>query len=247
MTSKVRGAAMLETAIVLSMVLVIILGAMQLAIAGYTQAVSEGAAFIGAHSASITSPPGGQTYALSVAQTGFPNVDGTVLTLSTPQPNAIQVIVDQNAGGLMLVPGANAHIRAVGGDIEPILANNANTIATSSGFAIQASMVNYCIFQNANKTNCSARTIYLAQFDNIDGNGNGKNGQFAEWNCRPGLFEAFGGSYFRTNYTQMVGGFGTGYDPGSRTFGSVPGYNSSEASLYSFDTSNKWGTQASCP
>lgn len=245
MTSKVRGAAMIETAIVLSMVLVIILGAMQLAMAGYYQATSEGAAFIGAHAASINSngQAADQTYGYSVAQKGFPGLPASKFTLTNPQTNFIQVIVDQNAGGLMLVPGANKNIRTVAGDIEPILANILpNTGSTNSGFAVQASLVNYCVFQNANRTNCSSRTIYLAQFDNIDGNGNGKNGQFAEWNCRPTYFEPYGGGYFPTVYPATAGVWKSIYDPGSTNFGN--GYQ--EANLYSFDTSNKWGTQSSC-
>lgn len=233
---------MVETAIVLSMVLVLLFGIMQIAVWGYTQATTEGAAFVAAHAASVNSSGSAATdatYGLSVANLAFPAVKAGDLNLTYPQSNVIQAIVTRTAGGLLLVPGASKTISVRGGDIEPILANSSNPGSTNGGIAVQATLNNYCFWQNKNKTTCTPRTIYIAQFDDIYGKGNGKNGQFAEWNCRPALFLPYGGTYFKI--PMPTGAISGGpYDPGA---GSAFGENS----LYSFDTStSKWGTQSSC-
>ena len=260
MSIRSRGTAMVETAIVLSMVLVILYGTMQIAIWGYSQATTEGAAFIGAHAASINSSGTqgtDQTYGLSVTNVAFPKITTSgpfsfSLTYPTAQPNAIQTIVTSDAvGGLLLVPGAHKNIEVRGGDIEPILANISNTGTTNGGFAAQATLTNYCYFKITGKTSSSqcpsgGIAIYIAQYDDIYGKGNGKNGQFAEWNCRPGLFPAWGGSgstAFPTTYptygTTTGGGPGSIYDPASGTF--------FESSLYAFDSqTNQWGKASSC-
>lgn len=257
MKSLSRGTAMVETAIVLSTVLLILFGTMQIAIWGYSQATTEGAAFIGAHAASINSSgtqSTDQTYGLSVANLAFPKVGSSqfVLTYPTAQPNAIQAIVTNDAvAGLFFVPHTKTNVEVRGGDIEPILSNNSNTGTTSGGVGVQAIMTNYCFFQTKGKTTtspCQSRSIYIAQYDDIYGKGNGKNGQFAEWNCRPGLFPTWGGNggngpAFPTTYptygTTTGGGPNSIYDPSSGTF--------FESSLYAFDTStSQWGKASSC-
>ena len=243
MIRSCRGTAMTETAIVVSMAMLVLSGTMQLAIAGYSQASTEGAAFVGAHAASVNASgtlSTDQAYGLSVAKTGFPGI-GTApstFTMSYPTTNSIQVIVTSNAGGLLLVPGAAQTISTSAGVIEPILADQVQLTTTTSGVAIQAKLVNYCASNKKGLMTCpiGGTSMYIAQFDNIDGNGNGSNGQFAEWNCRPGLFPAYGGSYFPTIIPK--GGAGSAYDPSSATFG--------EASLYAFDSSNQWGSASSC-
>lgn len=249
MTKAMRGTAMIETAIVLSMVLVILYGVMQIAIWGYSQATTEGAAFVASHAASINSSgsqAADQTYGGTVASMAFPGVTSGnwSLSLTYPQTNVIQTIVSNNAiTGLYMVPNAASTISVRGGDIEPILANKSDQIPTNSGFGVQAVLTNYCYWQNKSTSRCTARTMYLAQYDDIYGKGNGANGQFAEWNCRPGLFPTYGtnGSYFPAAYP--AGGYNSIYDPASSNFGT--GYT--EASLYSFDTqTSKWGTQSSC-
>jgi TadE-like protein len=260
MKSASRGTAMIETAIVLTMVLVILYGTMQIAIWGYSQATSEGAAFIGAHAASINSSGSqstDQTYGLSVANVAFPKIGGSgpftfLLTYPTGQTNAIQAIVTSDAvGGLLMLPNAKQNIEVRGGDIEPILASISNKGSTNGGFGAQATLMNYCFFKTTGKTTSSlcpiaGRAIYIAQYDDIYGKGNGKNGQFAEWNCRPTLFATWGGSgtlSFPTTYptygTSTGGGPNSIYDPASPTF--------FEAGLYAFDTqTNQWGIQSSC-
>ena len=241
---------MTETAIVVTMALLVITGAMQLAIAGYSQASTEGAAFVGAHAAAINSSGTlntDQAYGLSVANKGFPGIGtgSSQFTMTYPSSNTIQVIATSNAGGLLFFPGAANSISTSSGVIEPILADIASLPPTTSGVAIQAFLTNYCAStkgKGAITCPSAATTIYIAQFDNIDGNGNGTNGQFAEWNCRPALFPAFGSQYFPMTMpaapTYKVG-TGSPYDPGA---GSAFG----EASLYAFDSSNQWGKASSC-
>ena len=235
---------MTETAIVVTMALLVITGAMQLAMAGYAQVSTEGAAFVGAHAAAINSSgtlSTDQAYGLSVANKGFPGIGtGTSqFTMTYPSTNTIQVITTSNAGGLLFVPGAASQINTSGGVIEPILADISQTQSTTSGVAIQAKLLNYCYFKNKSTWTCPSggATIYIAQFDNIDGNGNGTNGQFAEWNCRPGLFPAFGSLYFPIS--MPTGGYLSAYDPGSANF-------SEAKTLYQFDSSNQWGKASSC-
>lgn len=245
---------MIETAIVLSTVLLILYGTMQIAIWGYSQATTEGAAFVGAHAASVNSSGSAstdQTYGTTVANLAFPNVTASggagpfTFALTYPKTNTIQAIVSNNSvTGLLLLPKAHQKISVSGGDIEPILANTTNVGSTFGGFGVQATLYNYCYFDKKAKLQCPTSPIYIAQFDDIYGRGNGKNGQFAEWNCRPGLFPAWGSTYFPQSYSSIstasgATGAGSQYDPGSGTFG--------EASLYFFDSqSAKWGSQSSC-
>ena len=233
---------MTETAIVVTMALLVITGAMQLAVAGYSQATTEGAAFVGAHAAAINSSgslSSDKSYGLSVANKGFPGIPAAQFSMTYPTTNTIQVIVQSSAGGLLFVPGAAGKMQTAGGVIEPILANISDLQSTTSGVGIQATLWNYCASNKGKGAiTCPAAgtPIYIAQFDNIDGNGNGTNGQFAEWNCRPAMFPPFGIGYFTT--TIPKGGVGTLYDPGSGTF--------FEAGLYKFDSSTQWGKAASC-
>ncbi len=254
MKAPSRGTAMIETAIVLSMVLLLLYGTMQIAIWGYSQATTEGAAFVGAHAASVNSSGSAstdQTYGISVANLAFPNLSASGggspfnFTLTYPTTNTIQAIVtNSSVTGLLLLPKASQTVSVSGGDIEPILANSGNGGSTFGGFGVQATLYNYCYFDNKKNPQCpsSGTPIYIAQYDDIYGKGNGKNGQFAEWNCRPALFPAWGSGYFPTSYSSITvkTGAQSTYDPGA-------GSSFGEASLYQFDSqSSKWGSQSSC-
>jgi hypothetical protein len=80
-----RGSALPETALTMSLVLLVFLGLIKLAMVGYEQAQADGAAFVAVHAASIalTSPPAvGQTrahadFGISTANVTFPSVEAS--------------------------------------------------------------------------------------------------------------------------------------------------------------------------
>lgn len=163
------------------MVLLLLFGTVQLSIVGFYQSMSDGAAFVAAHSASL-SGSGPQ-----VAATVFPQVKSGDVTISNPTTSTVEASVTKSTMGFLLVPGAASTVNVNGADIEPQL-NGVFSSPAPYQFSVTSKLTNWC----ANEwkgAKCgtfpsqTAYTIYLAQTVNTQGNGQGWNGPFAEWRC----------------------------------------------------------------
>lgn len=246
-----RGVALPETAMIIGMALTLIFGIAELALLGFAQSQVEGAAFVAAHSAAINSsgdPATDKTYAMSVLASPFPQVRASDVDLSYPTsaPGTIQAVVSKNPivlsfpGGAAMVAGGGNPVNVTGIDMEP--ASVPSQAATpASAIAVQSTLANYCVpVVKYGTATCISRSLYIAQYDNITGNGNGANGQFAEWNCRYKLFPNAPSN--KVTYPSSMpadGGPGSQWDPASSSF--------NEKALYAFDTTtSQWGSKASC-
>ncbi|TAM87089.1 hypothetical protein EPN42_12115 [bacterium] len=185
MIDRIRGTALPETAIVLSLVLLLLLAAVQLSVIGFTQSTADGASFVAAHAQSI----GSTTSGASVAQSAFPITAGNV-TLSATS-STVQAVTSLTTGGLLLVPGGASTYAISGGDVEPLF-SGASTGSNTFGFAVNATLPNYCRPSTPCNALPSSYAIYLAQNACVVGNGNGSNtcnnsngvnGAFAQWGC----------------------------------------------------------------
>ena len=183
-----RGTALPETAIVLSMVLLLLFGTVQLSIVGFYQSMSDGAAFVAAHAQSIAASTGGP----DVAATVFPQVKSGDVTISNPTASTVEATVAKTTMGFLLVPGAASSVSVNGADIEPQISGVFATPAPYQ-FSVTSNLTNWC--QNEWKgAKCSTFPspttygIYLAQTVNNQGNGQGWNGPFAEWRCHQQYF-----------------------------------------------------------
>jgi hypothetical protein len=174
-----RGTALPETALVIGIALMLMLGAVQSTVIGYSQVSADGAAFVAAH----TSAMDPSADASSVVSTTFPNFSADTLAVSSPAPNLRQATVSKAVDGFLLVPGLASSYQLGGADIEfaPPGAANAPQPFT---FSIDATLNNYCPDSGV----CSPRQIYLAQYVDTQANGNGWNGPFTEWRCHQQYF-----------------------------------------------------------
>lgn len=225
--NAIRGSTLPETAMMLAISLLLLLGILQLGIIGWTQSSAQAAAFVAAHAISIDpqgSQSGDQALAQSVIASPFPNVLPGDLNVSYPNGASVQVTVDKAPGGLLMVPNSAAAVAVRGVDIEPVYLSTPSSL---SPFAVSARLKNYCTGAGSCNANYS---LYIAQYDDLNGTGNGKNGQFGEWKCRPGLYY---------NFPNSMPAKSAQYDPASPTF--------VEKQLYAFDTqSSLWGVKSSC-
>jgi hypothetical protein len=183
-----RGTALPETAIVLSMVLLLLFGAVQLSIIGFYQSMSDGAAFVAAHTQSL----GGGTGGPQVAATVFPQVKTGDVTMSNPTSSTVEAEVAKSTLGLLLVPGAASTVNVNGNDIEPKISGVFSSPAPFQ-FSVTSQLTNWCQneWQGATCSTFPSPTtysIYLAQTVNTQGNGQGWNGPFAEWRCHQEYF-----------------------------------------------------------
>jgi hypothetical protein len=104
----IRGAALPETALVLTATLAMVFGTIQIGIIGYLQLTVDGAAFIAAHEYAL-----GDTNYQAVAQRPFPSIQ-TPIYIDQNNPNATTVAVNYNTslttqrhGGVSLVRGSH--------------------------------------------------------------------------------------------------------------------------------------------
>ena len=225
MSNSTRGTALPETAIVLSLVLLLLLGTIQLTVIGFTQSTADGAAFVAAHTNSI----GATTSAASVAQSAFPIV-GTNVALSATS-STVQAVTSLTTGGLLLVPGGASSYSIFGGDVEPLFSGGSGG-SQNFGFAVNATLPNYCDPGKPCTNLPSSRAIWLAQNACVVGNGNGNSGcsngngvggAFAEWGCHLNGYQAMlqnfpapsavGAGGWINPATGKVGISGTIYDP----------------------------------
>lgn len=168
------------------MVLLLLFGSVQLAIIGFYQSMSDGAAFVAAHAQSL-SGSGPQ-----VAATVFPQVKSSDVTITNPTTSTVEAAVAKSTLGLLLVPGAATSVDVNGADIEPQISTVFATPAPYQ-FSVTSNLTNWCANEWRGAT-CSTfpspttYAVYLAQTVNNQGNGQGWNGPFAEWRCHQQYF-----------------------------------------------------------
>jgi hypothetical protein len=210
-----RGTALPETALVIGIALMLILGAVQATVMGYSQVSADGAAFVAAHTAAID-PSANSS---SAASTAYPDFSADALAVSSPAPNLRQATIAKAVDGFFMVPGLASSYQLSGADVEFAPLAAANTPQTFS-FSVDALLNNYC----PDSGTCTPRQIYLAQNVDTQANGNGWNGPFAEWRCHQQYYASL-------NWPQQrpLGGLQrTAYDPEWN--------KSAEYPIYSWDT-----------
>ena len=224
MTRGTRGAALPETAILLSMVLMVLLAAVQLSVIGFSQATADGAAFVAAHTEAVNASADGSAVARSI----FPAVGRDVTV--TNGASTTTAVASLTAGGLLLLPGAPSSYVISGGDVEPTFAGGSGN--GTFDFGASATLPNYCPAGPQGARCDPTYQIYLAQ--RLDSDGNGINGQFKEWTCHLNAYQGvpFPSSIGATGYvnptTQGVGISGTDFDYSKSS--------TSEGKIYSADS-----------
>lgn len=196
-----RGAALPETALVLGLSLVLMLGAVQSTILGYSQVSADGAAFVAAHSTAINSSASGSSVVASV----FPNFSPDSVNVSAGTGTQ-QATISKTVDGFIMIPGLASSYQLNGADTE--FAPDGSTQAPHDfTFGIDATLNNYCTTAGS----CAPRSIYLAQYVDTQSGSNGWNGPFAEWRCHQQY-------YASVNWPSQrpAGGLaGSAYDPES--------------------------------
>jgi hypothetical protein len=221
-----RGVAMVETALTIGVALLLVLGAAQMALIGYTQVSADGAAFLNAHTRAANPSANGQSVASSVF-----NQFGTG-DFSTPSPGPVldTSVVSKTVGGFSLVPGVASSYGIAGKDVEYAPANVSATPAPYMFSVTNTYIKNYC--DPRGSCTLSNWQVYLAQDTNSGNNGNGVNGQFGEWRCHQKYFaniaHDFPTVYPGANYNSFIKG--TALD--------VNQPNSDEGNVYSWDPGN---------
>lgn len=169
-----RGVALPETALLIGLALMLILGASQLAILSVTQLSADGGAFIAAHmlAEEPTSSP------LATVQSVFPGIKAGNLSASNAGQNLEQATVTTSAGGFS-IPGMPSSFSITGSDLE-VAPAAVDAAAQTYTFGATAQLNNWCPYQSV-CTYPSVRSIYIAH--TLSTGGNGVNGQFAEWSC----------------------------------------------------------------
>lgn len=175
-----RGAALVETALSVSLVLMLVLGTAQMALIGYNQISADGAAFIASHTAAAD--PSASPAA--VAHGVFNNVAASSVTAS-PAAGLVQYSVSKSVPGFSLIPGLSQSYTLGGGDTE-LAPSPPPATGPSYSIGFNATLYNYCMPGNE----CgfpASHSMYLAQ--TLVPGGNGVNGQFSEWGCHGGYFD----------------------------------------------------------
>lgn len=183
---KARGTALVETAFVMSIVLMILFGSIQLSVLAYTQVSQDGAAFVA--SRTYAQDPGAGTVGATAAAHGvFTHVATAAITL-TPSAKSVSVVVTGTANGLPVAGSpatfaVNAHVN------EPL---GAATPAPGAAypFSVTDTLQNYVT--SPGDTNSvgglhQPRAMILAQSITLS---NPSGSRFAEWYCRATVYAA---------------------------------------------------------
>lgn len=178
-----RANALPETAIVISVVLMLMYGAMLIALYGFGQVSADGAAFVAANAVSNHSLTAPGTAGAAV----FPGISAANIATSV-QGNVVVAQATTRMPGLPFVPGIAQTLVLSGADIEAN-APAKSTLPINFSFGVQGNLNNYCPYQST----CvfpSTHPMHLAQA--LDYSGNGKNGVFAEWYCHVSTYGSVG-------------------------------------------------------
>lgn len=218
-----RGTALPETALTIGLALLLVLGAAQMAIIGYTQISADGAAFVAAHTEAQNSTANGVNTATGV----FSQFGSSDFGNPSPSPSMLPMTVSKSVTGFSLMPGLASSYNITGKDVEYSPTGGAATPAPFQFSIYKAVLLNYCDPHG----NCSLPatwTMYLAQGVG-NGNGNGTNGIFSEWRChqqyfakvnwpntRPNGYNAIKGDHVMDAYTNSsIEGNIYGWDTGN--------------------------------
>lgn len=218
-----RGVALPETALTIGLALLLVLGAAQMALIGYTQISADGAAFIAAHTQAENPTANGVTTATGV----FNNFSSSNFSTPSASPSMIPYSVTKSMSGFSLMPGLASSYSVTGKDVEYAPAGGAATPAPFA-FSVTATMLNFCNYHGS----CSlpsAYSIYLAQGVG-NGNGNGANGVFSEWRCHQKY-------YAQLNWSNMAYPGSYNGIKGSNTYDPADP-SSTENAIYSWDSGN---------
>jgi hypothetical protein len=174
-----RGAAVVESAFVMSVVLMVLFGALQLSLLAFTQTSQDGAAFVAAR-AYAENPSGGAVSAEAAAHAIFTHVPVLAFTV-TPSGGTVTVAIAGTGKGLP-VPGTPSAFAL--GSVESEIVGG----TTGSDFGVTDTLQNY--YTSPGDANAVAgllkpRSILAAQ---TFATGHGINGRFAEWYCRQSAY-----------------------------------------------------------
>jgi len=170
--SDQRGAAMAETAVIVSFALLLVLGALQIFLLGFGQISSDGASFLAAIAASA-----GYANPQGLGASIFPGIKQVNITTNI---GGGTVVGQASIGvpGLGAIPGLGSLTTEQGADIEPYTSLSQGLGPQPFTFAVTANLANFC----SDGVSCSSNyAMTLAQ--HINPSGSGVNGQFQEWNC----------------------------------------------------------------
>jgi hypothetical protein len=218
------GAVLVETALAIGVSLLIVLGAGQMALIGYTQISADGAAFIAAHTAA--SNPSANSVA--AARSVFTKLDAGDFTTPSPSPQLATSMVSKVVTGFSLVPGLASTYSVVGKDIEYQAASANATPAPYAFDTNNSKLHNYCA---PSGITCSPSNycVYLANSIG-SGNGNGANGYFYEWRAHQRVFATIAQDFHGVTPTLGYAAiFHTDLDPAWNS--------SSEGAVYNWDRS----------
>ena len=174
-----RGAVLVETAFVMSVVLMVLFGAMQLSLLAYAQASQDGAAFVAAR-AYAQNPSAGASPAEAAAHKIFAHVPVSAFVL-TPSAGQVAVTVQGTAGGLPVAgTPATFAVNALASEI----------VSGASGATFGATMTLGNYYTSPGDTNATPgllrpRAMLLAQTFGIS-----PASRFAEWYCRQAVYAA---------------------------------------------------------
>lgn len=216
------GTALPETALTIGLALLLVLGAAQMALIGYTQISADGAAFVAAHTQAQNPNANGQTTATSVfSAIGSSNFDNP-----TPAASMVPESVTKSIAGFPLMPGLASSYTVTGKDLE-YAPDAAGATPAPYSFGATAYLHNYCVSNTSSCSLPSKYSVYLAQGVG-NGNGNGSNGIFSEWRCHQQY-------YAKLNWAQMSYPDGYSAIAGSKVYDPLTN-NSIENSIYSWDS-----------
>jgi len=212
----IRGTALPETALFLSLALLLVVGAAHVTYIGVSQLSVDGAAFIGAH-ATASNP---NANAKTIVTTLFPQIAAAQVKTSAPDPTSVQAVISKDVSALTMLPGSPSTYSLTGADIEFQPASNTATPAPFS-ISIGANLSNYC----APAGDCELPSRYpIAIAQHVSSSkANGVNGQWSEWLCHDGYYGKL--NFPNSRPTTLAG---TSFDP-SRS-------NTTENAIYSWDS-----------
>jgi hypothetical protein len=120
-----RGNALPETALILSLVMLLLSAAVQTAMAAYVQVSADGAAFVSAHATvqhygapNVSASPGVTTLAQTIAHSVFSHIKTTDVTVKNPDNASLETTVTEHVSGFTLLPGSPATFTVTGRDVE---------------------------------------------------------------------------------------------------------------------------------
>ncbi len=174
-----RGSALVETAMVMSIVLMVAFGTIQAAMIGFSQLAQDGAAFVGAREYSQNAA-GGTSLAQSAAHAAFSHVNGSDIAVDPTTSNVTASAVTALPG--LGVPGTPGTFPLESRAPEPM--NGIPDPGTGAyPFSASGRLTNYRDYAS-NVANPNYAIVTAQTF----GSGNGENGFFAEFNCREKVY-----------------------------------------------------------